>query len=1180
MLNSKKMQIGLKVFLSLLISLQIAVGPQLAMASSVQAPPADPAVSLNSGDQDPIWQEFVESQPTEPMELHFSPNDPAIDRDPYFLRSQGWVNNTANTTELSFRKTPGALEVVLPGNPRALHLNLPFLPVQATDQFIFFSVEEGSDLFKRAAGKESPGEGLFFINRTDLAMQAADKQIVPIFFLPLSEQGWTGKVDSVEIPESGILAVGNRVGQAYSFELRDVESMMKAQQMNLLLATALTAKTRGISGTETIYPAPGMTAAFGLFFTGMDLENPSRSLWAQTEKNSSDYKNFLLKSLQKTALYKLLMPKQAQAFDLGPEVTNRLIYVGTVLGAMLVVSWLLKVSPTGVRKKIIELRKDEPTTALGKVRRHVKETFDVFAHVTTTTGQFPSITFANATELFLDRFTPSVAAADHTLVRRFMLNTFYFARKSAQNVPVNAKTFLLGAMVMGGMDTAFVVLQYIVVVPWLCTLAGSMLGPDGKHRIDETFDPNNPDTRNIAIRDSVRNGVSYGVGGASSYSTDSRQQFIDPIEKEVDTKLRARGKDPEAPANKKIRNKMIEAKIDVLMKQRGLPGSDQFLFDANTLFNAIPKTLGYRTPEGMQTDQGFILAKRFGLTNKALKRAIQAAREESKANPSQEALDVVSILEETAGNMSFLSNGLGHGMAGLAVARNTRQQVTLLSYEGPVDWAVQYIPKTWKTRYSPAAAQGASLIFRQALYSYLSREGENLMKPTAEDQGKFADAAREKVMTEMIHDHQEDLKDLSSSEARQKVTLKWSYELGVRTQLAITQLARDEVQAAGDATYTPPKVDWVEKRQRRRAETAANEKMGAYLTTSGNQTSQLSQDQLNLLWKGFYRDSMAQQVGLKLGPIESGKNKTQLTAEEEIYHQAYNEVEKQAEETTQGQMANHDMANYLSRMGPLERLKIESALYAAAFLQAYKEVVTDQSVISPLDPAQPGILQKFRQTPWVKQSRVLTRAARLGESLFDDQALAPGWKSKFGRNIPLFADLWNSHKQVFKTSLSAMTVGYLWSYYFWQVHLPYGTWGLFVAFSASTIMVPSRFVNRAFRMNNLKAMDNVLSKMIYSVPYSWLTFFGMIPMMIYSKDVNLFYHDYIRDPISSAFVQIPFDKWMEMGVDAGVVGGGVAALSSRQSREAMGRVASAVWNPIRQLRGGSISQCSALFGSK
>lgn len=1125
-----------RVFLSVLISAQIGLEPLLSHAAATgPMPPVAvrplQAVDRGQKEMDPIWQQFVEGPDTH-FSLEFSPEDPAIDQDPFFLRAQSWSRGSTQFKDLASMKSAQGVQIAIPNTTATLNLNLPLTPFHASPEFIFLSADAQSTLFEKAAGsKEAPGEGFFFISRRDLVALALENKPVPVHFFPLSGHSWKGALQALELPQTDHLVIANQ-SESVAIELQDIETLMKAQQINLVLAASLTAKNRAGRRGDGTAIAPGMTAAFGLFFTGLDLEQPEKSLWKSTRSAAFMLEHpFVSAALKKMSrFFALPSPSEAQALELSPEVIARVVYVGTILTGMLAASVVLKYAHPGIRKKLASLRENKnPKNPLKVLGREIKESFDVFAHMTTTSAQFASVTFANALELFLDRWAPA-AAADHTLVRRFLNNSFYFTRNSVRNTPVNAKTFFLGAMVMGNVDTAMVVVQYTVAVPWMAHEVAPYLPPSMQARIEHTFDPNNPNTAKLVVQDSVRNELASIQSGASSFSMESRQQVIEVITKEVETSMKARGLDPLNPQNQTLKEREIEEKINLAMKQRGLPGSEQFLFDASTLFNKLPQALGYRAPEDLAAKESFLLASRFGLSKNALNKAIAAAKAWVQAEGSAPAQEAVAILQETSRTMGFLTNGLKNGAAGLKAARQVRQQLTLLSYEGPVKYAVKYVPETWTQTYSPEGAQAASLLFRQALYSYLLKEGDSLIMASEKDVSQFAQKAKENVQEAMKKEHPE-LAALTDREFNTGLSEKFRLEYKLRLQIEINDLARAQESTLKAAAYTPPKKDFLARRQERKAEREAEEKLAAYLKSSGGQNA--SEVQIQQWKKAYYRDALARQIGLHL----ESKEKAQAQGRED-YLRMIAFVEKRAEETTETSLQQDaGLKAYFENLGAVEREKLKLSLYANHFFAAYKEATTDLEMVSPLDPAQPGRFQKIRQTEVVRQSAFLTRSLRTLESFADDQAgLKTGFFASLTRNVPLFQDLWNSHRRLIKTILPALTVSYAWSYFAWQVHMPFASFAMLVLTSAATISTPSTWLNRAFRMNGIKAMGGVMSKIAYALPYSWVTFLGMFPIMMYSADFAGLLNDYVREPILGVFGQIPAKTWLEIAAATGFVG--------------------------------------------
>lgn len=1092
------MKLLLKSVLSLLIAAQIIAAPLLAHADQGVVTPAPSADDLY-GDTDPLWQEFQQAKPTSDFKFAFDAKDPAIDQDPFFLRSQSWVRKT-QSKDLGYIRTAKDITIELPEAEEALRLELPLVPIQATDDYVFFSLDKSSDLFAKAAGPgEAAGEGLFFISRHELNKDKPTQ----VYFYPFAGTGWTGPLDSVELAQTNALVVANEK-ESVALDLEDVETVMKAEQLNLLMAVTMTSKNRD---DVVATPARGSTGAFGMFFTGLDLEQPSKSLWAAAPHGATDRLIAKLGDI----VHRYFPVERADALD--PVIASRLLYVGTALTGMMFASIVIKNKNPMVRKEL-DKRLTPQTSRFGAFKQEVRETLDVFSAVTTTSAQLPSITFANSLELFLDRFAPTLAASDHTLVRRFLKNTFYFSRNAIENTPVNAKTFALGALLMGGVDSACVAIQYIWAVPTIAAIASKHVVGALRDRINTTFDPNNAQTKTIALQDIVRTFLAWLLSGASSYSSEARTQQIEQIEKEVDSNLRARGIDPADPSHQTERRHAVEERMNVVLKQKGLPDADQFLFDANTVFSQLPKSLGFKAPQGLATAETFVLQKRFGLSKNAVNRSLAAAKAWAAQESSPLAAEVVAILQETAGNMDTLRAGLKDGRKGVLMSRLVHKELTLLSYEGAVSIVTKHVPLLWRRHYSPEAAQAASVIFRQALFSYLRKEGDALVIANKKQMDEFGTRAREIAREQLLADHP----------GTKTLTSAMEYELKLRTQIEITKLveAKETEKAASD--YQPPKLDWLARRQQARAIRNAEERLDQYLNSPAGYDA--TDEDVQTMRNNFVRDAFAREVGLHLD-----------SASRPEYVAMMAKVDQKTTDGLKAQIAGDPkLETYLATLSEPEKAKALSVMYANDFLANYKEATTEQEMVKPLDVAQPGRLQALRRTQIFRSSSFLTRAARTFEAFGDDQNLKLGWYGRIARNIPLANDLISTHRRALKTILSSMTINYAWNYYVWHVHMPYSAWMIFAVGAASTISTPSQWLNRVFRVNGLKPMNAPISKLKFALAYSWVTFAGMFPVLMYQKDASVWFSDYITAPIMSVMDHVdPKMMFAALAVGAGAV---------------------------------------------
>jgi hypothetical protein len=115
-------------------------------------------------------------------------------------------------------------------------------------------------------------------------------------------------------------------------------------------------------------------------------------------------------------------------------------------------------------------------------------------------------------------------------------------------------------------------------------------------------------------------------------------------------------------------------------------------------------------------------------------------------------------------------------------------------------------------------------------------------------------------------------------------------------------------------------------------------------------------------------------------------------------------------------------------------------------------------------------------------------------------------------------DLSTSISRNARSFLTSAIIGYPWSRFVWNITMPYG---VFLASSALiwTIMGPSQWISRLFRQQGIKPMGGTLSKLLYSVPYSWATFGGSIPLSMFAGDVNSWWKEHVSQPISHAATQ-------------------------------------------------------------
>lgn len=1073
-------------------------------------------------------REFLESPAPVDMQIPFDRQDPGLDRDPFFLRSQSWHDLSSPATDTRFRKNEDAsFDLFIEASKKALRIKVPLTPLHMTEEFIFLSADEDSLIFENTAvAGEAPGEGLFVLKRRDLLSSASNELPIPIFFLPLPGNGWKGNITSFEFVQLDALAIANSEDMI-PLDLKDVETLIKVQEMNLMYATVFSMKNRGPEGDGL--PVPGMTAAHGLFFAGVDLEYPDRSVWKDLREVASN--SWFLEHLQKSPLFHVLFPQKAHALTLfGIELTDadilftqeKLIWASVIVGSALVISWTAKWSHPGLRKKVREieiLRNGGQPLQRGvgaAIRREIRQVGDGLADSLTVLAKFPVITAGIAMEYMIDRNIPELGSNENSLVRRIYKGTYGYVRKQFESVAVSGKTLFYGFVLFGSMDTLNLIPQYLWATPTILSAGLPYASPEIQQQILAAIGTQGQaELIRLTILDTVRNLVAYAVFGASNFSGEARAQNYDRIQNEVIAKLRARGLNPNLPELRKQIEAEVNSMIDSVLIQHGSPSAAEFRYDAKSIWESIYKQFGFSAPEaGELSDKGFLLQNRPGLLYPTIDRAIEYAKKLSEFEQTSENAEVVKILEETKEYVALARNAAAYGLEGLRFARQMRRQLVYLSSEAASLTRIEsesIIPEVWSKNYSKESVAKASILFRQSAFSFTRSEGRQLFGISEEN------------------------------------------------------LAHLEAQQRG--TYTPPQYGWWERNKRLRAERKASE---AVMREGLKQES----DEGRILWRTTYRNEIAREVGIHLTNPE--------TTRDEPYQLLIQGVEADAEAGKNAEIESVDgLKAWLEYLDPLHRQSAEAAIYANHFLIAYKNAMSS-AALPAIHPQQPGRLQAIRQTGLVRKSAVMTRIARLAETFGDQHELRLSLRGSLGRSLPAYNDIAAAHVRLYKSFIPIMTTSYLWTTQFWQLNLPYGFFMVMVAAQALTIEVPSRLLNRFFLMQGIPQEGTMKAKLASSFVYTWITFGGMIPAVLWGKPVGDFF---------SANVGAPLARVLEP-VDATVIATSAAILAANAAfkivdpgewrlGERLGAAVASVanglrstWNGIRSLWGSGPNQNS------
>ena len=1057
--------LGLKRPLSAILAYVVCVGPVVATTSEVlhgRHFSAEPAPIQTDSKSDSLFIQAVQnSEGLPPFDLSFSSNDPLVDEDPFFLRSQSW-DDSGNWT-----------------------LNAPLHEFASTENFLFYSAKSANLFNDKSAG--GPNQGIFFVERSELNERKSLQAAVPVYFFPLPEGNWIGDLEALEFSSASLLALKDASGSVIPLYPEDLESMASVQRANLQLGLLETvqshARDASILTQEGIYPAARSIAGFGLAYVGSllnGLEIGRPNSFTEIEKESS-IGSELLKLIGIRPVYAEgvgATPEQlARLAEHSAELTERLIRISAVLCIALAGSIALRYT---VYKKTIDGRRaamSEAERAHWKSRwglLQTREVLDVYAHLLTLIYQIPTITLANVVEFSLDRYFPRYAASENTWVRKFLNRTVLYARASIEKVPVNWRTWFLGAIVLGGIDTLFVGVQLYHVVPAVGEAVGDNI-PALKTRTDAAFELGNPLIESFNRNEVMRNLFMYAASGAASFSADLKGQLEQVLAKEVDDRLKAQGKDLTSERVKAERKEILETQIELAMKRLGLPGSDEFLFDFLTFYEKAYGFLGYRMPGSEGSN--LIGQNRPGLLLPALNRTI-AYLEKRGDYSAQGALRVLREVRAEAGSFrnflgdfNFTPEGLKQKKASL---QRARQSLLSLTYRGDFYEEVQQLPLDWG-KYGSEDAYWAATYFRRGFASVLKGDDSLLNGPADFDlnQVRLAEEAA--------------YQDLRKRNLEKSSLEKWALinsqqgEFQVLTEAHLQRITNEDRSAK--EVYHPTQDSLLTRLQKQ----SIRERTDAVFSQEGG-IFESAQGQAR--WKSIYREVYLKTVG--------------LFPDYEHHPELIETVKTQAEVSIQKSINDPKFVVYLESLDSRSREEVRMSRICESEVALYIEATVRQDSIHPLDPAQPGRLQKLRQSDILRKDfggrlKLLTRGVRAVEALWAEAEYNLGGLPWLYRNVPLSFDLVKSIDRSLRRLPIILTSSFAFNLYFWGADITWAQW-LFFGLTSFTIAGPAQTLNRLFTFQNWKPMGSIKTTALLAFLHTWATFWGSVPMYIFAGD--------------------------------------------------------------------------------
>ncbi len=1157
--------------------------------------------------ENPLVGEFIKDKPLEDKyKSTFDRNSTFLDNDPYFLKSQSWVESSFNQTKdiqtvIEDKKT----KITLPKSNMALVLNLELEPVIETDSYLIFSLAKESKVFEEK-DIEASSEGLFYLSKVQLynshkisksVSKLNNVSAVQINFFPLPDHGWKGSLKSFEAEQNlnyildqelgdnlisfgsihtGSIVIYNQIdGTPLVIELADIEEHEKHMKLNLTLARMVTLEgLRSFRINDVnINPASGTTAAFGNFITGINLESSQSSYWAK-----SNFDKINLKILQ--PMLNSLIPKAHAGFGLesiDPEVVQRLLFVGKIVGSTFVGALALKYSiyrerykklyehkiPEEIKKKGLKglfqvyipedkkIKVDQQASFLKKLaqvtgrtfqpaynvkplklfRNEVKGVFDVYAHSLVAVVKTMPITIINVVEYLQDRYASRISSSKNSMIRKSFNATFGWTRGTMKDLAVSHKTWWLGSVVMGTVDTALVVLQLLYLVP---AMTSKIEGESASANIEPELDIAEDGTKErsakneFVISEIIRNITGYFNSGAYGYSHEQKLIYTDRVEHEVDTDYRKKGIDPKSKEIQDDRDQKIKDKLDKRMVSKGLPGKDEFLFDAISLTRNTTKKMGYSaTALGVNPDTAgkFIFEHgRWGLMFPALKKAIRSAKKIEASSPSDEGKKVIALLETIQSRKSRLLAVLKQGInvfskskkKYLKESQQIRQLLTLMSFGDDISKVSAHLPDWYKALATDdETALSAARVYSLSLIAIT--EGE---KGFSEADSKIINTVNTYFKTSSVENISERslvglnetiISSLEEIESQHDMNNKFSKELmNIKKYKAlydaiIRQRKVNAYQPKKESLLKSPVVTLQKHVANKRTEDEVA-KLGISISTSEGKEK----------YNAIYSKHLAKVVGLSI-------------FEESAFVKS---VHQETAEQTKAFMETDEQLRHLGSLEISEAIKYEAEAYASIFLDTYiRESVNSDDNLVASSAQQPGFFQKLRKkltndTGEVNEGKKSQKvksfskklvsfsnvSLRAVESIWSTESNKIGLVHMIDRRIPFAHDSWRNFVRKLRTVPMGVSFGYLIAYNVWQVKMDYPVWVLFMMTGFTVIMMVETN-NRYMRNIGKKPMGSTVEKIWYAVVHSMLTFPAYIPLMLWADPFTKWWAETISQPV-------------------------------------------------------------------
>jgi hypothetical protein len=1051
------------------------------------------------------WKELVNS-PAQPIPWQNVPaTDPSLDDDPFFLHGQRWI--PASNDE---KPQDGRIVLQLDDAKQALEIDQNFEMILETEDYVFMKAKSLEMFTQKSPKGEAPTEGLFYVDKRDMQVEAlrgkAAQHPVPVMFIALESQNWTGKVAALEIGEDLPVATfsnGNKpdsmtipiaMVDSHSKTSHDLLRTLILLQMYhepMMVRDAVMAFVSGQTNDielPNIFPARGSTTFFGTFPTGQDIDHPERNIF--NPQKSASWSSFLL--------------PEAQALDQSTiDLGIRLGSVAIVMSVVARVAWQASLGKLSLalNNRIDEIRKWRADNRLTKPGRQEGrwEYWNIFSYTIPLPLTVATAAFSYGAQWLTDRlFTPNKSF--HRKARWFLENFLIKAMLRFENLPLGPKPLWLGSVVKGGTDTANMVLQFLVLTPWLFpAMADSNIG--WTVMIAELF-------RSLAV---------YAVNGGSQYASNMAQGIAAQAEPEIERQLRNRGVNPFSKDGNEEKMAILNQRVDKELQARGFSSSHDRLYSGPSLVRgAVGGAFGYGTKrrdllgssrdltEEEKMNPPLLVPGREGIIPYVYKRAREKAL--AMAVATGDPLNNLAAQKLEDQGKSFMM--FKESAKLLNQEKERRQEVIAQGREeraklGDYKREVRKVDGKYKSgnfgtrsalelnvydnpNTEQAAEELASFYWKQTYLAILDKTEEALM-PNEEQAAPFFDEALVEAQKQLkeknpnLHYADSDARFLAVEIVREKL---------------------DQKQAAeAMAIFDPTKErGWYERMQIAKSQRKAKLNVAKAMRDQlPNAPAEVLQDDVLLqnpqaaeLYRQEYRKELQKRVGVHTPSDDAPV--MQATFEK-------------AEAHVQDLLENPSTKTYMEKLSDEEKILYITHEYGNAFLESYTSNTTFNTNYVKLDgPEQPGRFQWLRQAGifnaknWA--SKLLRGSVRFIESPVDSQAHRLGFKNFLYRNVPFVSDFVKSMNSKKAVSLNEMLVQYPVYYVGFGAHLPWILATFFIVAISPLFYMINFFLDRMFMNIGIPPMSKTIPKMLFTFPYSYLTWPAYFPYFLGSGPVK------------------------------------------------------------------------------